>query len=228
MKGRSLSILGIIAAAVGAVFIIACKSLNMEVLAIACGAIFVASGLINLIVFGSAKSDRGTMSFISSAASIVLGITMLAYVANFVTMMPFMLSMLAAACALWQFVTLGLATRPYQLPAWLYSFPLLMTAGAIYIFIIKDSDDQSLILVSTGIILVLLGAGCIIEGSALGVARRRHNKEILQSQQTADDSKAASADAQQPAETGDIQNATKSETRKQRVETTDDLDDEVG
>lgn len=227
MKGRSLSILGIIAAAIGAVFIIACKSLNMEVLAIACGAIFVASGLINLIALGAVKSDRVTMSFISNAAAIVLGITMLAYVDNFVTMMPFMLSMLAAACALWQFITLGIATRPYQLPAWLYAFPLLMTAGAIYIFIIKESGDHSLILVSTGIILVLLGAGCIIEGSALGVARRRHNKEMAQSQQTTDSTPASPEGTQRPTETEEKQSEMKAEPRKRRAETTDDLDDEV-
>ena len=225
MKGRSLSILGIIAAAVGAVFILACNTLDMHTLAIICGAIFVASGLIDLVIFGAStgKADISTMSSITSTVAIVIGITMLAYADDFVNMMPFMLSILVGASAIWQFVTLGLATRPFQLPAWLYSFPLVLTAGAIYIFIIKDTGDDRLLMLSSGIAIVVLGTGCILEGSALGVARRRHIRETEQAQESR-----SSAEDSVSTTIHDNQTIQKKETPKRRVQTTDDLDDEVG
>lgn len=224
MKGRSLSILGIIAAAIGAVFILACNSLDMHILAIVCGTIFVASGLIDFVIFGATadKEDISTMSSLTSTVTIVIGVTMLAYAQDFVNMMPFILSILVGASAIWQFVTLGLATRPFQLPAWLYGFPLVLTAGAIYLFIIKDSHDDRLLMLSSGIALVVLGAGCILEGSALGMARRRRNREAAQALES-QNSPDASPTAPSPAD----QTPHKKETAKHRTETTEDLDDEV-
>ncbi len=223
MKGRSLSILGIIAAAVGVVFILACNTIDMHTLAIIVGAIFVASGLIDLTVFGVSpdKDNRASMSFLSCVTSIVFGITMLVYADDFVHIMPFMLSMLIGASAVWQFVTLALAARPYQLPAWLYLFPLVLVGGAIYLFIIKDSQDNRLLMLSSGIAIAVIGAGCIIEGSVLGVARRRHNKEAALAEAE------ANTETEQSDTADDAQPTTKKEKTKRPVETTDDLDDEV-
>lgn len=218
MKGKSLSILGIIAAVIGAIFIIFNSAITIMGLTMACGALFVLVGLACLIFFNSIKDERYSakaMTLISNAASIVLGVSMLVFAGTFIKLIAFMLGLLVGVCAIWQFFVLAVGTRPYQLPVWLYVFPIALVGGAIYIYIIKDSATDNVLLLATGISAAVLGASCIIEGSALGMARREEKKNKLAEPKAdeADSLPPTSAPTPAPAED------------KPKVETTEDLDD---
>ncbi len=228
MRGRSLTIAGIFAAAIAAVLILCYKSISLMGVAITCGILFVAVGLINMIFFGYKSHDESSkvLTLVSNAAAIVLGICMLVFREEFRPMVAFMFGLLVAVCALWQFFVLAIGARPYQLPAWLYLFPVLLAGGAAYIFINPNHDDQILILTS-GIAMAVLGAGCLIEGSILGVARRNSEKSHAETSQ--EDSQTPEAANTSIAEESSKNYSTTSttETKRKKIETTEDLDDEI-
>ncbi len=225
MRGRSLTIAGIFAAAIAAVLILCHQSISLMGVAITCGVLFVAVGLINMIFFGYKSSEESSkvLTFVSNAAAIVLGISMLVFREEFRPMVAFMFGLLVAVCSLWQFFVLAIGARPYQLPAWLYLFPVLLAGGSVYIFMNPTHEDTVLIL-ATGIAMAVLGGGCLIEGSILGVARRS-------------DEKARAAAASDSASTNTYQTDISAENRnpasvsevqpKKKIETTEDLDDEI-
>ena len=234
MKGRSLTIAGIFAAAIAAVLILCYKSINLMGVAITCGILFVAVGLINMIFFGyrSGNESSKVLNLVTNAAAIVLGISMLVFRDEFRTMIAFMFGLLVAVCALWQFFVLAIGARPYQLPAWLYLFPVLLAGASVYIFI-NPMHDDSILIFASGLSMAVLGVSCLIEGSILGMARRNSEKthaaaagqgadthpEVSQStlpHLTASDS----ADAR-PYDTP------APETKRKKIETTEDLDDEI-
>lgn len=229
MRGRTLTIAGIFAAAIAAVLILCHQSISLMGVAITCGIMFVAVGLINMIFFGykSHEESSKVLTMVSNAAAIVLGICMLVFRDEFQPMVAFMFGLLVAVCALWQFFVLAIGARPYQLPAWLYLFPVLLAGGSVYIFMNPTREDQILIL-ATGIAMAVLGGGCLIEGSILGVARRS-------------DEKARASAATEPSAEDDTANTSKTGTTaerysqvpgtevkpKKKIETTEDLDDEI-
>lgn len=235
MRGRSLTIAGIFAAAVAAILILCYKSINLMGVTITCGILFVAAGLINMIFFGyrTANESSKVLNLVSNAAAIVLGISMLVFRVEFRPMIAFMFGLLVAVCALWQFFVLAVGARPYQLPAWLYLFPVLLAGGSVYIFLTSHNDDSMMIL-STGIAMAVLGLGCLIEGSILGVARHNHEKASSESEQPRPSqpqtsSESATSEGQAyPSITDSVrQNAPATETKRKKIETTDDLDDEI-
>lgn len=179
MKGKTLSALGLIALIAGVAIIIFYKSITSQGVVLTAGLLFMAVGLANLIVYGrpnrTASSIGKVFTQISNAAAIVLGICMLVFQSTFAPLVSFIFGLLIAVCALWQFFLLAVGTRPYQLHGWLYVFPLLLTAGAIFIFVQKVSSDEVIVL-TTGIAMAVMGVGCFCQGVALGMARRQAEK----------------------------------------------------
>lgn len=244
MKGRSLSVLGIFAAVIGAILIICFNSIKISGVIIVGGILFVCVGLVNLIFYTSVTRQESGMSkvltFVTNAAAIVLGICMLVFQTVFAPLITFMFGLFVAICALWQFFVLAVGARPYQLPAWLYTFPILLIVGSVYIFFRRSAHEDTLLMLATGISLAVLGLGCIIEGSALGIARRSDAKARRQAAAT-------QAQAQAPSQPVDVTptdvthtspaiaagtehtapEATQKAIAKTPVETTDDLDDEI-
>lgn len=240
MKGRSLTIIGIFAAAVAAVLILCYKSISLTGITITCGILFVAVGLVNMIFFGykSKEDSSKVLTLISNAAAIVLGLSMLVFINEFSPMIAFMLGLLVAVCSLWQFFVLAIGARPHQLPAWLYLFPVILAAGALYIYLKPDYGDKndSVLLLVTGISMAVLGLGCIIEGSILGVARRKDEKaqaQVAQQQAASSDKPAPQRPDTyvEPLRTGSNPDSqpygSATETDRKKPETTDDLDDEI-
>lgn len=249
MRGRSLTITGIFAAAIAVALILCYQSISITGIAITCGILFVAIGLINMIFFGYKTKDDSSkvLTFVTDAAAIVLGLSMLVFRAEFSPMIAFMLGLLVAVCSLWQFFVLAIGARPYQLPVWLYVFPVLLAAGALYIYLKPDyaEKNDSILLLSTGICMAVLGAGCIIEGSILGMARRKDEKTQTDTEQTNTnpsvpqnqkfqnttevDRPTSSYMDDRPTYSTNDANYTYSnlETRRRKPETTEDLDDEI-
>lgn len=234
MKGRSLTIAGIFAAALAAVLILCYKSINLMGVAITCGILFVAVGLINMIFFGYRSDNESSkvLNLVTNAAAIVLGISMLVFREEFRPMIAFMFGLLVAVCALWQFFVLAIGARPYQLPAWLYLFPVLLAGGSVYIFINPVHDDNVLIF-ATGIAMAVLGVSCLIEGSILGMARRNYEKTHTgKAGQGADAHPESSQSTVPHPSASDSEDAEYSdnpgpEKTHKKIETTEDLDDEI-
>lgn len=227
MKGRSLTAAGIFAAAIAAVLILCYNSISLMGVAITCGILFVAVGLINMIFFGY-KSDGESskvLNLVTNSAAIVLGLSMLVFREEFRPMVAFMFGLLVAVCSLWQFFVLALGARPYQLPAWLYLFPVVLAGGSVYIFI-NPNHDESILLLSTGIAMAVLGVACIIEGSILGMARHHDAKEQAAAvHQPAESTTQQITDNTQISEP--VRQGNTEDPRKKKVETTEDLDDEI-
>lgn len=232
MKGRSLTIAGIFAAAIAAVLILCYKSINLMGVAITCGILFVAVGLINMIFFGYRSGNESTkvLNLVTNAAAIVLGISMLVFRDEFRPMIAFMFGLLVAVCALWQFFVLDIGARPYQLPAWLYLFPVLLAGASVYIFI-NPVHDESILIFATGVAMAVLGVSCLIEGSILGMARRNSEKTHSAAGQGADNHPEASQSALPrltASDSGDEgSDSPAPETKRKKIETTEDLDDEI-
>lgn len=176
MKGKSLSAIGLIALIAGALLIIFYEYITSAKVVLTGGILFVGVGVSNLIVFGqNTKESRGVARLfnqIANAAAIVLGICMLVFRDTFLPLVPFIFGLLVAVCSLWQFFLLAVGTRPYQMPAWQYLFPVLLAADAVYIFMQKLTDERVIVL-ATGIGIALMGLACVVEGSSLGMCRRR-------------------------------------------------------
>ena len=177
MKGKTLSIIGILAAAVGALLIICNAAITKTGVIVTGGILFVGVGLINLIFFGAGKgSAHGAarvLTLIANAAAIVLGLCMIVFRDVFSGLIPFIFGLFIAICAIWQFFTLAISVRPVQLPGWLYLFPVAILGGAVYIFLTDNTTSEHVIMLATGIAIATFGVSCIIEGSLLGVQNRR-------------------------------------------------------
>lgn len=185
MKGKTLSALGLVLLAVGVALMIFYTVVNSGNIVIGAGIAFAAVGLVNLILIASSHKG-GTLprlfTQITNGGAIILGICMLVFTSIFTPIVPFIFGIVAAVCALWQFFMLAVGTRPYQLPGWLYIFPLVITGLAVWIFVSRPrpGSDESLLTLLTGCSLALAGLGSIIEGSLLGHERRKAERETLQ------------------------------------------------
>lgn len=174
MKGRTLTFLGILAAIVAAAIIIAQNKITASGIVLTGGILFIIAGLANTIALqrNKAKASGKMFGHVANAASIVLGICMIVFQGSFVPLVSFIFGVLVAMLAVWQFYVLAAAIKPYTLPGWIYTFPILLTASAVYIFVTKGSLPQMPLMLTTGISIAIVGIGCIIEGSLLGAQRR--------------------------------------------------------
>lgn len=174
MKGKTLSAIGLIAVLAGVAIIIFSNRVSKTEIIIGGGILFVAAGLLNLIIYGHSQKGSSIgrlLSQLANAAAIVFGICLLVFSASFEPLIAFIFGLLVSVCCLWQFFMLAIGARPYQLPGWLYVFPLALMGAAVYIFVQNDMAE-SLLLIITGASLATAGLGWICEGTSLGMARR--------------------------------------------------------
>lgn len=224
MKGRSLTIAGIFTAIVATVLIIFCDKINLAGVTITCGVMFMCVGILNILFFSfMSKAESGRLlNLITNSAAVLLGICMLVFRIEFEPMVTFMLGLFVGVCALWQFFVLAIGARPFQLPAWLYLFPVFLVAGSVSLFFCRQQRQDTMLMLITGISLAVMAVGCICEGSALGYARRKREKETA----NADGIHSATEAAADIAESSSEANARPSDS-SEKTETTDDLDDEI-
>lgn len=222
MRGRSLTLAGILAGIAAAALILFCKNINVAGVTMAGGILFMSVGVLNLLFFSFAsKAESGRIfNLIANASAVLLGICMLVFKKDFEPMVTFMFGLFVGVCALWQFFVLAIGARPFQLPAWLYLFPVLLVGGAVSLFLLRDQQDDSTLMLITGISIAVMAVGCICEGSALGYARRKREKETAAANEATESTPSIPTHA--PSEPlGTI------EDKAATHETTDDLDDEI-
>ncbi len=178
MKGRTLTLLGILAGIVAAALIIARNSITPAGVVLTGGTLFILAGICNAIVVSRNRTSTIGRSFgyTANAASIVLGICMMVFVDSFVPLVSFIFGVLVALFAIWQFYVLASGVKPYRLAAWLYVFPIALLGIAAYIIFGKASLEAFPIILSTGIAVAVLALGCLVEGGLLGAARHLTSK----------------------------------------------------
>lgn len=189
MKGRNLILTAILAILAGLAMIIFNRSLSSNGLVTAGGIIFIAAGVINMMLFLGGRDKEGkarqgvfanAFGWATSGAAIILGLAMLIFRDRFVELVSFMFGVIVAVAALYQIFVLCFGARPVVLPNWLFIAPIILACGAVYLFIPTWSSSDPRILTVTGAGLVLFGIATAIEGSMIGSANHRKLKSGAQ------------------------------------------------
>ncbi len=207
MKGKNLILIGVLVFAVGLLLTIFRHSLANGGIVRLAGIIFVGAGVLNLTVFLASRDKDGrsrmgalgtAFGWISSAAAVVLGLSMLIFKDAFVALIGFMFGVLLLFAALFQIFLLLFGSRPTRISNWFFIVPAVIIGAAIYIFLRKpDTAGETTDLLVTGISLMVFGTATVIEGSMVGQSNR-----MLQNStnQTVIDEKHTAPQNDQPAE----------------------------
>ena len=184
MKGKTLTMIGVIADVVGAILIISHKSITTHGVVITVGIAFALIGVFNMLVMGKDKAPNGlvrVMVQIANIGAVALGVCLLVFASTFVPYVSLVFGVLVMLCSFWQFYLLAVGLRPLTLPAWQYLFPLVLLGGSIYILTLTVGNDitrhDMVVVLSTGISIALLGVACMVEGASLGMVRRKLSNE---------------------------------------------------
>lgn len=186
MKGRNLFLTALLAIAAGIALIFFKDVINSRMLVTVGGIFFIATGVINMGIFlGSrdkeGKARQGFMSnafgWGASSASVLLGLAMLIFNDRFVGLVNFMFAVLIAVAALYQLFLLLFGARPVRLPGWLFIGVVLLTIGAVWLFIPSAYTTDANVMLTTGISFIVFGATTLIESFFIGSANRQARKE---------------------------------------------------
>lgn len=175
MKGKSLMLTALLAAVAGVLLIIFRNDIHSTGVVITGGILFIVAGLLNLLIFEHrGKKGKGnsaistTFSWLTCAASVILGLCMLFFQNTFVGLVPVMFGILILFAAVYQYFILAIGARPVILPGWLYILPTAMVGGAVYVFMRPDNAGDMPVVLTSGISFVLFGVASVIEAAILG------------------------------------------------------------
>lgn len=175
MKGKSLMLTAILALVAGVLLIIFRNDIHSTGVVVTGGVLFIVAGLMNLLIFEHrGKKGKGngalssTFSWLTCAASVILGLCMLIFQGTFAGLVPVMFGILILFAAVYQYFILAIGARPATLPGWLYILPTAMVGGAVYVFLRPDTAGDMPVVLTSGICFVVFGIAAIIEGSMLG------------------------------------------------------------
>lgn len=181
MKGQHLFFTSLPAIAAGIALIFFHNSISSASLVNTGGILFIATGLINiaLLLWPTEREDKSRRGFFSNAlgwcvgaASVLLGLAMLIFQDRFMELVYFMLAVLIAISALYQFFLLSIGSRPVKLPAWLFIAPILLTGISVFLFVPSSIATDSVVMLTTGIAFIIFGIAMLIEGVLIGNANR--------------------------------------------------------
>ena len=170
---KSLTFASIVALAAGIALIIANKSIYSTGVVVTGGIIFIVAGILNAFVFNNSRKREkqghgaiaGVFTLLTSIGAAVLGICMLIFQDTFIALVPCMFGIIVAFLGLYQFYVLAVSVRPAILPAWFYIAAVILLGIAVFIFLRKPSEDDSTIMLATGIALTFFGVMSLIEAS---------------------------------------------------------------
>jgi hypothetical protein len=177
MKSKSSILAGAISLVAGIILIVCNKLINDSGIVTTGGILFVLAAVINAVLYlnnreSEGKARRGTLTlifgWIGCAAALLLGVAMLIFGEQFMTLIPYVFGLLIFFGALIQFYTLAIGVRPYILPGWLYLFPVLILAGALLVAFVIEAENLRLII--TGVSMALFGLAIFVESFALSHA----------------------------------------------------------
>lgn len=197
MKGRSLLLSAILILLAGVVLIITYKTTSTHGITVVGGVLFIVAGLLNIFSFfgeqpgkkeREADQKAGVKSYkpsgltvflawTASAATILLGLSMLVWTDTFSVWVPALFGILVCLAALYQFYLLAIGSRPVRLPSWLFVIPVLLLIAGVYLFMQKPGSNESVIMMTSGIAFVVFSATLFVESILLGAANRRIRRE---------------------------------------------------
>ncbi|MDE6311814.1 MAG: DUF308 domain-containing protein [Muribaculaceae bacterium] len=186
MKGRNLFLTALLSLAAGIALIIFKNVINSSSLVTVGGIFFIATGVVNMGIFLGSRDKEGKarQGFFStafgwgaSAASVLLGLSMLIFNDRFEGLVNFMFAVLIAVGALYQLFLLLFGSRPVKLPGWLYIGVILLTIGSVFLFIPSAYITDVNVMLTTGISAIVFGATTLFESFFIGAANRRTLKE---------------------------------------------------
>ncbi|MDE6301199.1 MAG: DUF308 domain-containing protein [Muribaculaceae bacterium] len=185
MKGKSLMLTALLSALAGVLLIIFRNDIHSSGVVITGGVLFIVAGLLNLLIFehrgkkGSGNSAVSTtFSWLTCAASVILGLCMLIFQGTFAGLVPVMFGILILFAAVYQYFILAIGARPVTLPGWLYIIPTAMVGGAVYVFLRPEYTGDMPVVLTAGISFVLFGVASVIEAAMLGHYHRNPEKVV--------------------------------------------------
>lgn len=183
MKGKNLTLIGVIVFIVGLLLVMFRTTLADGGIVRLAGIIFVGAGLLNMTLFLTSRDKDGraktgavgtALGWIASAAAVVLGLSMLIFKGAFVALIGFMFGVLLLFAAVFQMCLLIFGSRPVRIPNWFFLVPAVIVGAAIYIFLRKpDTTGETTDLLITGISLMVFGVASVVEGSIIGQSNRK-------------------------------------------------------
>jgi hypothetical protein len=204
MKGKSLFLTALATGVAGIILLLTFESIKSTGVVICGGALFILAGLINMILYTSnnqkAVTEEGevetrrsavatTFSWITSAAAVVLGLSMLIFQETFITLVPFIFGILIAIGALHQVFVLAYGCRPAKLSPWFYLMAAALVAVAVYVFNLQPEENDREIMLSGGIALVAFALVTLVESIIIS----RQLRKLRKAEETS-----ASEETQQP------------------------------
>ncbi len=185
MKGKSLMLTAVLAILAGVLLIIFRNDIHSTGVVVTGGILFIAAGLFNLLIFEHrGKKGKGngavstTFSWLTCAASVILGLCMLIFQYTFVGLVPVMFGILILFAAVYQYFILAIGARPATLPGWLYILPTVMVGGAIYVFLRPEGTGDMPVVFTSGICFVIYGVASVIEAGMIG-HYNKHPQDVV-------------------------------------------------
>ena len=180
MKPKSTIIAGVLALVVGIILIVCNNLINDRGIVTTGGILFILAAVVNALFYlnnrdKDGKARRGNIAlvfgWIGCAAALILGVAMLIFGEQFMTLIPWVFGLLLFFAALVQLYSLAIGVRPYILPGWFYAFPVAILIGAALVLFYVEAENVRLIV--TGVSVVFFGIGSLCEGIALAQAHKQ-------------------------------------------------------
>ena len=185
---------GIVIFAIGLILIIINKSITGHLIMIIAGALFLLTGIINIILFSThRKPGEETpksgysifMSWFMSIAAIILGLCMLIFTDSFNAMVPVIFAILIFFGAVILSLSMLVGVRKVlKVPGWTWIFPVAMVALGIVTLLQQATVNDPLIMIFTGAAMIIFGVGAAIVGILVDGARKGIEKQTQQAKIT--------------------------------------------
>lgn len=175
MKRRSYFLLSLLAIIAGVVFILSYTTISSAVLVMLGGVLFIVAGLLNTAIYVGKRREHGErkpittfLGYLTGAAAVILGLSMLIFKATFSVAIPYLFGLLMAVMAIAQLIVLLSRRGRLQFSSWFLLAPLVLIGIGIYIATLSAGVCDSTIMLATGIGLAFGGLVWAVEGFIVG------------------------------------------------------------
>lgn len=188
---------GLVTILAGVVLLISSNEMTSKGIIILAGILFIAAGILNIILTLSSRNDDGTrrvgtirliLTITVSAAAAVFGLSMLWWTTTFTSLIPLVFAVMLLIAAVIQFYVLAIGTRPLKLPGWFYALPAAQVVCAIVVYCQAAGAGDKVIMVTSGVSLIIFGVTSFLIGYGVAAAKRHLHNQLydMQSSQPAE------------------------------------------
>lgn len=176
MKGRSFFFMALLSLIAGVVLIITYTTVSSAGLVVLGGVLFIAAGILNFVLYAGSRRGRDgasrrlmpvTLSYLTSGAAVLLGLSMLVFKTTFVAVIPYLFCMLMILAAVIQLLILLPRQGRMLFSSWFLLIPVALAGVGIYIASLPAGSSDAAIMLAGGIGLVVNGLALAVEGVAV-------------------------------------------------------------